>query len=171
MVFKIGFTKGKSVTSQLIREITKGEVNHTFIVIDDFVYQAHFKLGVHKKKWIDYQSGEALKQEQIHLFCLPLQLFEKKESLARAELMADLKLKYDNRDIWDLKRKYTANTNFWKEAFRREDTTKLICTEFVDRVLGGYFSKNLNYDYPGELTPQEMFELAKKNLTTLSKFF
>jgi hypothetical protein len=156
----IGFTRGTGWISRKIREITKGEVNHVFLIIKGIVYQSHFKPGVHSISWSEYKQSEFWNQEKIILI-------ETKQSLREdaAKVLVESELQYDPTDIREHFKKHVRPFS-WRHDFEHQCRSKMICSEFVDVICNYAFSKNLGYCYPGEVNPQEIYEICKKNEKT-----
>jgi len=153
----IGFTRGQGWVSRTIQNATKGEVSHALILYQNQIYESHFEPGVRSLTLDNWLQTEGFKKQQIHLF----ECEKSKIRTMEAQFCIEIEIKYDPFDILEHSKRGFLSFN-WNRAFRHEDKSRMICTEFVD-VMTHYHCTNIkNYPYPGMLTPHDMFEIYRE---------
>lgn len=159
MKIRVGFSRTNTILSKLIRWFTDSQISHTYIrIYDDFV-------GVPIVLHADKHPGVCI----IHgpLFDIENEVYTEYEidsDLLDGSIkknFALLGLKYDRWNLFSWA---------WVLTFKRwmekkienpiEDPKKLICVDFVLRILNGAKLTNLNI---GNLTPQDLMNWMESN--------
>jgi hypothetical protein len=149
MKIQIGFSRTNTIPSRLIRWITKSEVSHTYIKLDDDFLGLPLILHVDWPGAVIVSESEFLKEnEKVEEYEIESEKF--RPAIKKNLIFLGKKYDYWNLIAWGIAILFR-RTFKKKEHNRIEDPKKLICVDFVLRITNAAQITDLPL---GEMTPK-----------------